>query len=381
MEIKMKYTISAIGLILILLTATFSCKKNSTGFDISGKLENIEETSFLAAYESGDSLVIDTISIDKGEFSFGGAVDTLTIVRLYFNKNTKVPDLFVFVDKGWNVKLKGDVVYPDLIDVKGGSINEDLSAFKKENKELLKSRAQILDAAAHDTSSNKDAKKYIVELKNLNFELSNIAAKYIAANPDKISSVVLINTFFKDEALITRLDENLALLKGDAATFPLATDLREFSNKVRMSTVGAIAPNFSLKDVNGKFVSPSQYRGKYLLISFVSTTCDVCNEMRPEFVRVYDEFKKNKDNIEFATVAIDIEDQAITKAVRDSVKWPILPDYGSWASKVFALYNIHEVPYNILISPDGLITERDIPVTSLSEKIKVLKAKEPKKEN
>lgn len=381
MGIKIKYTISTIGLILILLATTFSCKKNTTGFDMSGKLDNVEGTSFLAAYESGDSLIIDTVFIDKGQFSFRGSVDTLTIVRLYFNKNTKVPDLFVFVDKGWNVKLKGDVTYPDLIEVKGGNINEDLSAFKKENAELLKSRAQILEAASRDTSSTKDAKKYIVELKNLNFELSNIAAKYIAANPDKISSVVLINTFFKDEALITRLDENLALLKGDAATFPLVDDMKEFSNKIKMSALGAVAPNFSLKDLNGKFVSPSQYRGKYLFLSFVSTTCDVCNEMRPEFVKVYNDLKKNKDNIEFVTVVIDVEDEAITKSVRDSVKWAMLPDYGSWASKVFALYNIREVPYNILISPDGLILERDLPITLLPEKIKVLKAKEVKKEN
>ena len=60
-----------------------------------------------------------------------------------------------------------------------------------QNKELLKNRADILIAADRKNSDNNDTlkvKDYVVELKNINFELSNIAANYIKTNPCPLCS-------------------------------------------------------------------------------------------------------------------------------------------------------------------------------------------------
>lgn len=375
-----KNNIFKIGILLILSVVVFSCKKDSPEFNISGELENVKGTYFFAAYELGDSLVVDTVNINaKGEFNIRGQVDTLTIVRMYFNQNTKTPDLYVFADKKWNVKLKGDVLYPDLIMAKGGDVNDDLTAFKTKNYDLLMNRAKILEAVSKDSSSTKDDQKYIMDLKNVNFELLNITATYIKDNPDKIASVVLINTFFKDETSLPRLDEALNLLRGKAETFPLTADLKNYSEKTKRTIVGSYAPNFSLHDINGKMTTLYQFRGKYLLLSFVSTTCDVCNLQRKNLVKTYDQLKREKIEINFATVVIDSEKEPITKAVKDSIKWALLPENGSWAAKTFELYNIREVPYNILIDPKGMILERDIPIDAIPNKLnELLKANDEK---
>lgn len=378
-----KNNILKIGIFLILSLVIFSCKKNSPEFNISGELENVKGTYFFAAYEKGDSLVVDTVNINtKGEFHLKGLVDTLTIVRMYFNQNTKTPDLYVFADKKWDVKLKGDVSYPDLIMVKGGDVNDDLTAFKTKNYDLLMNRAKILEAVSKDFSSTKDDQKYIMDLKNVNFELLNITASYIKNNPDKIASVVLINTFFKDDTSLPRLDEALNQLRGKAETFPLTTDLRDYSEKTKRTIAGSYAPNFTLNDVNGKTTTLYQFRGKYLLLSFVSTTCDICNQQRKNFVKVYDQLKKEKVEVNFATVIIDTEEEPLTRAVKDSIKWSLLPEKGSWAAKTFELYNIREVPYNILIDPKGMIVDRDIPIDAipnrLNELLKVIDEKDKK---
>lgn len=361
-----------IGIVTLCATVMISCDKKATSkYEISGKLENLTGNYFLMSHEVGDSVVIDTIPINaKGEFSFKGAVDTLTEMSLYFNQNTK--STYILVNKGWDVELKGDALYPDLINVKGGDVNDDLTTFKNQNKELLKNRADILIAADRKNSDNSDTlkvKDYVVELKNINFELSNIAANYIKTNPEKIASVMLINTFFKDESSIPRLDENLALLKGKAVDFQLTADLKQFRDKVKRSSIGAIAPVFNLKDTNGKNVQLSDFKGKYVLLTFASTTCEVCKLEKKDAVKVYNELKKQKKNIEFISIIKDIEDEPISKSFTDSVKWTIIPVKGGWSAKEFDTYYIREIPYNVLISPSGNITDRDFPVTALIKKM------------
>lgn len=342
-------------------------------YEISGKLENINGNYFLMSHTSGDSVLIDTIPVNtKGEFSFRGVVDTLTEASLYFNQNTK--STYILIDKGWDVELEGNIQYPDLINVKGGNVNDDITAFKSKNKDLLKTRADIL-AAAERKGSGDDTlkvKDYVVELKNINFELSNIAASYIKSNPDKIASVMLINTFFKDETSIPRLDENLALLKGKAADFPLTANLKQYRDKVKLSSVGSTAPNFKLKDIKGKEVQLIDLRGKYILLSFISTTCEACTYERKDAVIAYNDLKKQKENIEFISIIKDIEDLPISKNITDSVKWTILPVNGGWSAQTFDTYYIREIPYNILISPTGIILERDFPISNLPKKMEEL---------
>jgi hypothetical protein len=353
------------GLLFLFLIVVVSCNKKNSTYEITGKLENVSENYFFLSRESGDSLIVDTVSVSpKGEFSFVGAVDTLTEMSLYFNQNTKVT--YLLVDKGWRVELKGDVLYPDLISMKGGDVNDDLTAFKNKNRDLLKSRADIA-AACGDSLAIKD---YVVDLKNINFELSNIAAGYVKANPDKIASVMLINTFFKDESSIPRLDENLALLRGKAADFPLTTSLRRFSEKVKMSAEGAMAPDFILKDIKDKDIRLSAYRGKYVSLIFVSATCRICVFEKQDAIDVYNELKTKKYPIEFITIVKDVEDKLVSDSTTNAVGWPILPVKGGWSAKIFDTYYIREIPYNILISPTGIILGRDIPVQSLPEKMK-----------
>ncbi|NDV95593.1 DUF4369 domain-containing protein [Dysgonomonas sp. 521] len=366
--------ISRYTAIIIFCIALFaSCGKRSDMYEISGKLENLTGSYFLMSHEYGDSIVIDTIPVNaKGEFSFKGNVDTLTEMSLYFNQNTK--STYILVNKSWDVELKGDALYPDLINVKGGEINDDLTTFKNQNKDLLKTRADILIAADRKKPGNDTVKvkDYVVELKNINFELSNIAANYIKSNPDKIASVMLINTFFKDETSIPRLDENLALLKGKAADFQLTADLKLFRDRVKRSSVGVLAPNLTLKDMKGKKVQLTDFRGKYLLLTFASTTCEVCRFEKKDAVSTYNDLKKEKRNIEFVTIVKDIEEVPISGNITDSVKWTIIPVEGGWSAKAFETYYIRQMPYNILISPTGSIIERDFPIFTLPKKMEEL---------
>ena len=357
--------------ILVLSSIFFSCEKEKLEYTIHGKLDNVKGDVFYAARESGDSLKIDTIQINsKGEFSFTAPIDTLTVVSLYFKDVTESP--YVLVDRGWNVEVKGNGNTPDLILAKGGEINDDLTKFKTENINLIKARTAIVEETK--TPGDKEdsivvSKQSNVELNNVNFELLNVASEYIKNNPTKIASVMLINNFFQNEESLERLTEALGSLKGAAYDFPIAVQLRAYRDQLKKSSVNAYAPSINLKDVNGKDRTLNEFRQKYVLLIFESTTCPLCIELRPQMAKEYDLLKKEKMNIEFVSIVKDIEEEPISDKLKKDTKWVMLPEYGGWSSTIFEEYNIKEIPYNILISRDGKILERDIPIFNLKHKL------------
>lgn len=365
--------ISILTSLFLIILSLASCKNDPSAYEVSGKLSNVTGEHFYLSYEKGDSVIVDTIPISaKGEFSIQGNIDTLTVMSLYFNNNTR--STFILVDKGWKVKMQGDVLLSDLLEIKGGEVNDDISSFKNKNRELLESRAKLLNLAEEKINSNDSIipKDYVGDLKNINFELSNIAEAYIQANPEKIASVMLLNIFFRNETSVPRLDENLELLKGKAVDFSITQELKAYAKKIKASAVGSTAPVFSLRDIKDKQIRIFDFKGKYVLLSFASTTCNVCIEEKASVVQVYNQLKKENRNIEFITIVKDIEQEPISKNITDSVKWHILPVKGGWAAEPFETYNIHEMPYNILISPSNHILERDIHILALPKKMEEL---------
>jgi len=52
-----------------------------------------------------------------------------------------------------------------------------------------------------------------------------------------------------------------------------------------------LAPDFSLKDINGKTITLSDYRGKVVIIDFWDTWCPPCRRGIPAFIELYNDYK------------------------------------------------------------------------------------------
>lgn len=364
---RMKLYISLI--IAVLMVSFCACQKEDYSYVVSGKLNNINDSIFFSVRESGDSLAIDTIRLNqKGEFSFTGSVDTLTVISLYFRNNAASP--YVLVDKGWKVEVGGDIDYPDLIEVKGGEVNNELTKFKKANADLLATRRDLIKAqVSKEKAAAEEPKTADIELKNVDFNLKNIVSDYIKNNPTKISSVILLDSFFKNEESLERLNEGLGVLEGIAQDFPLSAQLRSYRDHIQKSAVNSMAPSFSLKDKEGRTITLTDYKDKYLLVSFMSSTCSDCNEILPDLIKVYEKIKKDKKNLEFVSFVKDVEELGVADSDLKNVKWTTIPVDGGWGAQIFEDYNINEVPYLVLISTEGRILERDLQIFNLDARL------------
>jgi len=360
-----------IVIFFFILWITISCNSEEGTF-IRGKISNLEYPYILASYLSGDTLAIDTISVDRrGSFNYTSTIDTLTTFSLYLNNYESA--VVVFANEGEKLTINGDSQLPDLIKVNGNEINNDLTAFKTENEDLLKQRGQLFVNLQHsvelDTIMNQALARHdeLTKLNMLNHELTLRAEEFIKNNPAKLSSLIMINNFFMNSDNPRALERVLGYLQDDIAKTAYASSLKFYSEKMNRSAEGARMPYFKLVDKEGENIYSHDFNGKYLLLSFISMAGVESREtvklLRNEYTEV------NKDSVEFVTVYIDSDIYPEDYADNDSIPWIVVPEMRSWGSDIVDNYNVQYFPFNILIAPDGNIKVRNIPSQGVADMI------------
>lgn len=364
-----KFWVSIFSCLAILFLS--SCGDESN-LHINGEISNIKVPYILVTSLADDSLRVDTIQTSKqGKFKYSTNVDTLTSFTLYFNDFES--SAVIYADKEQKINVIGDANMPDLMQVHGNEINEDLSSFKKKNEALLKTRAELLLNIKIDNKNNTNngvltKNEKVAQINSLNHELTQKAEVFIQENSTKRASVVLINDFFKNTENPQALERVLGYLKGDALNFQLASNLTVYSNDLKESAENVIMPYFMLVDTKNDTIFSYNLRGKYTVLSFLSANG---NESRENIKVLKEEYSKlNKDSVEFISIYIDSDIYPITTIAEDSISWKTVPEKKSWASEVVDAYNIKYVPYNIFISPEGVIKRRNIPAQDISQAIK-----------
>lgn len=139
---------------------------------------------------------------------------------------------------------------------------------------------------------------------------------------------------------VAKLNERIAILEG----------IRSLKNKP--------APPFTLKDVNGKTVNLSDFKGKYVVLDVWATWCTPCREEMPGLMEI--EEKLRDKNIAFIGISIDkpAQEEKWKKFVADkALGGTQLITEGGWDCRFMKDYAVQGVPTYIIISPDGNIIE------------------------
>ncbi|EJW94232.1 alkyl hydroperoxide reductase/ Thiol specific antioxidant/ Mal allergen [gut metagenome] len=118
---------------------------------------------------------------------------------------------------------------------------------------------------------------------------------------------------------------------------------------------GMPAPNFTLKDINGKDFSLSSLKGKYVVLDFWGSWCGWCIKGFPEMKKMYAQYK---DRLE--VVGIDCNDpEAKWKQTveKHELQWTnVIND--PKGNNVAQLYSVQGFPTKFIISPEGKIVKK-----------------------
>lgn len=120
---------------------------------------------------------------------------------------------------------------------------------------------------------------------------------------------------------------------------------------------GMPAPDFKVKDINGKPISLSSLKGDVVLVNFWATWCGSCKEEKPYMHRLYN-LMENNHRFHMVTILFrDDLDSARLYMSRNSCPVPVYSDPGA---KAYRKYGLTGVPESFIIDKQGVLREKVI---------------------
>lgn len=183
------------------------------------------------------------------------------------------------------------------------------------------------------------------------------AAQFIRENPDSPAACYALMTFDGDEYLDLF---GLITPKGQKSMFhPMASQKAESVKETiekqkkqrEMQNGNATAPDFKLKSLDGKEISLSSLRGKYVVIDFWGSWCIWCIKGFPELKEAYARYK---DKLTVLGVDCRDSEEAWRKAVA-KYELPWLNVYNPDDSDILQKYGVQGFPTKVIVNPEGKI--------------------------
>lgn len=190
-------------------------------------------------------------------------------------------------------------------------------------------------------------------------DYDRVLVKYIQSNPTEPGAAYAITALQDAEAQM----ELFPQLSGDAVTsviYPLAESSRNRAAKTleaearqkALESGSALAPDFTLPDLNGKPVSLAQFRGKWVILDFWGSWCMWCIKGFPALKEAYAKYDGKVE-----VIGIDCGDSPEAwKAAVEKFKLPWVHVYNADVpDSVDKLYGIQGFPTKMIVDPEGHI--------------------------
>ena len=112
-----------------------------------------------------------------------------------------------------------------------------------------------------------------------------------------------------------------------------------------------LAPDFTLRTLDGPNVRLQEQRGRVVLVNFWATWCGPCRKEMPHLSRLYDKYRASG----FVLLGVNVDEDtrnAAGVASKLGLKFPVLLDADKKTSQ---LYDVNAMPSTVLIDRDGRV--------------------------
>lgn len=371
-------------LLLLAALAPAIAAAQTPNFTITGKIGNLNKPAKIYLdYTAEGTGRTDSVELVDGNFKFSGNIPGIASSRITLSREG-IRDKEIYGTKG-----VGDVIYvyfgkenititsqDSLYNAKwtGSKVYNEMKAFDEQvgptvmtvhhNANATINRAtpeqqqdtmyfKVLDKKVQAFRKSRGEK--IIEFAKTNPK-SYFALQALA---ESVSGYSLKSDIAMP--IFDKLSEELRLSYGGQGLYKLL-------NAHTVTAVGAVAPNFTLKDVNGKSVSLSDYKGKLVLVEFWASWCSPCRAESPNLLKQYAAFKDK--GFEILGVSVDSDKAKWLEAIKkDGLTWTQVSDLKGWDNDARKVYGISGVPANFLISADGKIVGNHLMGEELNKKL------------
>lgn len=188
-------------------------------------------------------------------------------------------------------------------------------------------------------------------------EYTALFKDYVAANPSNPAALYALLNLDGDDFMngLASVDSSLK----DAALYPLVMRQKEYVEKSiaaekkmeEMQSGNYVAPDFTLKNLEGKDVKLSDFRGKWVIIDFWGSWCGWCIKGFPKLKDAYEQYKPE---LEIVGVDCNEPEENWRKGV-EKYKLPWVNVYNPEGTSILSDYAVQGFPTKVIVNPEGKI--------------------------
>lgn len=355
---------------ILLVSLVWSCKEKATGtYTLTGKVTGLD-SGFIYLHNIQDSEAEpDTAALVNGSFEFSGAIEEPRFVFLSMGDALPHQPLGFFLQEG-KIVVSASIDSLHKGTVTGSATQDDFIKYQNQFSGLAdKQRALIEEYQEADMAGDMGKMMEIqVRFQQLEDESKTIIVDFVKANPSSYVSAFLLAQNFAMDATEEELRPLYEGLDDKVKHSFFGKETGETLEILAKTGLGAVAPDFTLNDLDGKPVSLSSFKGKYTLVDFWASWCGPCRQENPTIVKAYHDYKAK--GFDILGVSLDEKRDAWLKAIdQDKLAWTQVSDLKGWRSDAAALYGIKAIPMNYLLDKDGKIIAKNLRGADLIAKL------------
>lgn len=225
-------------------------------------------------------------------------------------------------------------------------------SFRPSNYDYMSFFNQFYSAVASSFMSNPNTQTEIGK-QNFSSLMDYFKQNKFLTNDTIRESVVLKSLAESSRYPAIKINSVLAILEQAGKQCKAEENRRSAENlnkKLSVMNIGKPAPQFSFQDVNGKSVSLSDFKGKYVYLNFWASWCSFCTQemtLIPELKKMYG------SKITFVSISVDKKSDAMKNFLQKNptLDWTFL--YCENYKKAKEEFNVLTVPTYYLIDPKG----------------------------